>query len=55
MSREKSQKDNRNDSKSSRNHNYLIKLRGISNSLIKDDIKKFLHRKLTCVINQSLE
>ena len=48
MSRERDRQRDRNGSKSSRNHDYLIKLRGISNSTNKDDIqdqRKVLLRK----------
>jgi hypothetical protein len=45
MSREPDRQRDRNSSKSSRNHDYLIKLRGIPYSSNKDSIKKFLHRK----------
>jgi hypothetical protein len=45
MSRERDGSDDRSNNKSSRHHDYLVKLRGISSSSNKDDIKKFLYRK----------
>lgn len=50
MSKERDRQDSRNNGKSSRNHDYLIKLRGISNSTNKDEIKDLLYRKLVCSI-----
>lgn len=48
MSRERDDSDDRNNNnnnKLSHHHDYLVKLRGISSSTNKDDIKKFLYRK----------
>lgn len=47
MSRDRDGSDDEdtNKSSSSRRHDYLVKLRGISPSSNKDAIKKFLHRK----------
>jgi hypothetical protein len=53
MSRERDGSDDRNNNKLSRHHDYLIKLRGISSSSNKDDIKKFLSRKLSFIINSN--
>jgi hypothetical protein len=54
MSQERDGSDDRNNNKSSRHHHdYLIKLRGIPSSLNKDDIKKFLYRKLSFIINST--
>jgi hypothetical protein len=50
MSRERDGSGDRNNNKSSRHHDYIVKLRGISNSINKDDIKKFLYRKLNFII-----
>ncbi len=51
MSRER----DRNNSRSSRNnHDYLIKLRGFPLSTNKDELKKFLHRKLDLLIKSFL-
>ncbi|CAF2747899.1 unnamed protein product [Rotaria sp. Silwood2] len=43
MSQERDESDDRSNSKSSRHHDYLVKLHGISCSSNKDDIKKFLY------------
>ncbi len=51
MSQERDRQRDRNSSRSSRNHEYLIKLRGIPYTSNKDDIKKFLHRKFISLIN----
>ncbi len=53
MSREPDGSDDRNNNKSSRHHDYLVKLRGISSSSNKEDIKKFLHRKLCFNLNSN--
>ena len=42
----------RNDSESSDQHDYLVKLRGIPPSTSKEDIRKFLHRKLDLFFNR---
>lgn len=46
MSRERDGSDDRNNNKPLRHHEYLVKIRGISNSTSKDEIKNFLYRKL---------
>ncbi len=53
MSRERDGSDDRSNNRSSRHHDYLVKLRGISPSSNKDDIKKFLYRKLTFNISSN--
>jgi len=53
MSRERDGSDDRNNNKSSRHHDYLVKLRGMSCSSNKDDIKKFLYRKLIFIIRSN--
>jgi hypothetical protein len=45
MSRERDRQRDRTSTKSSKNHDFLIKLYGISASSNKDDIRKFLYRK----------
>jgi hypothetical protein len=54
MSRERDGSDDRNNNnKSSRNHDYLVKLCGVFHSSNKDDIKKFLYRKLIFIIRSN--
>ena len=45
MSRERDGSNDRDNNRSSRRHDYLVKLCGITSLSKKDDIKKFLHRK----------
>jgi hypothetical protein len=53
MSRERDESDDRNNNKSSRHHDYLVKLCGVFHSSNKDDIKKFLYRKLIFIIRSN--
>jgi hypothetical protein len=53
MSRERDGSDDRSNGKSSRHHDYLVKIRGISSLSSKEDIKKFLHRKLGFIISSN--
>jgi len=45
MSRERDGSEERNNTRSSRHSEYIVKLHGVSSSVNKDDIRKFLSRK----------